>query len=209
MEDNKQVLADTNKNWHPSCYKSVVWGKAIVTFNFFMNKLLDYQEEEAALLESKNPFGIVVATQLNALRTQPDPQKRCSRKVYLTRCLYEKGWSRDQVLKLYYFIDATMRLPEDLELQYNASIQALEEEKNVRYITSAERIGIAKGIEQGKEEGRDSLLKLLRVALEKQFSDVSPDSYASKIEAATINELNAWLMDIVLGQRPCGLFDIH
>jgi hypothetical protein len=48
-----------------------------------------------------------------------------------------------------------MRLPEDLERQYNASIQALEEEKNVRYITSAERIGIEKGIEQEKEEGRE------------------------------------------------------
>jgi hypothetical protein len=83
------ILSDSNKNWRPSCYKSVVWDKTIVTFNFFMNKLLDYQEEEAELLNSKNPFGVVVATQLTALWTQPDPEKRYSRKVYLTRCLYE------------------------------------------------------------------------------------------------------------------------
>ncbi len=209
------ILADEGKNWRPCQYQDKVWGETIVTFNFFVNKLLDYEGKEEELLKSKNPFGIVVAAQLMALRTQPNPQTRYDQKLYITRCLYKKGWGRDAILNLYYFIDAAMRLPEDLELQYNESIQALEEEKNVRYITSAERIGIEKGeqigIEKGREEAnkeaRENLLKLLRATLKTQFSDVCPNSYASKIEAATMNELIAWQMDIALGQRPCGLLE--
>lgn len=47
------------------------------------------------------------------------------------------------------FMDWVLTLPESLEIRYNEEIQQFEEEHGVTYITSFERIGIQKGMQQG------------------------------------------------------------
>ncbi|PXF57345.1 MAG: hypothetical protein C4B58_10140 [Deltaproteobacteria bacterium] len=59
-----------------------------------------------------------------------------------------------------------MSLPEDLDDLFWQEVRQYEEEKNMPYVTSVERIGIKKGIQQGiqqgmLEEARDMLLELL------------------------------------------------
>lgn len=50
-------------------------------------------------------------------------------------------------MKLYQFIDWLICLPETLELEYLLhAVSELEEAENMRYITSAERLGYKKGI---------------------------------------------------------------
>ena len=55
-------------------------------------------------------------------------------------------------MNLYAFIDWLLVLPEALETAFLEDIEQLEEETKMRYVTSAERIGIRKGIELGRQE---------------------------------------------------------
>lgn len=55
---------------------------------------------------------------------------------------------------LYRFIDWLMRLPEDLEQRCFQELLEFEEAQRMPYITTAERIGIEKGLQQGREEGK-------------------------------------------------------
>ena len=75
-----------------------------------------------------------------------------------------------------------MRLPAAMEQQLWHEIETLEESKKMRYVTSVEKIGIAKGRQEGWQEGlhqglEQGLLqgllqgesKLLRKQLERRF----------------------------------------
>ena len=71
----------------------------------------------------------------------------------MVRRLYERGYGREDVINLFRFIDWIMRLPEDKEEDFWQEIRQHEEEKNMPYVTSVEKIGIRKGIEQGIQQG--------------------------------------------------------
>ena len=60
-----------------------------------------------------------------------------------------RGYRREDVLNLFRFIDWIMRLPEEMEADFWQEIRRYEEEENMPYVTSVERIGVKKGIEQG------------------------------------------------------------
>ncbi len=76
--------------------------------------------------------------------------------------LYAKGYSRENVLKLFRFIDWLMALPDELEQGFWKEISDYEKENKMPYITSVERIGIQQGIRRG-------LLKGIEVGLELKF----------------------------------------
>ncbi|MGB6977298.1 MAG: hypothetical protein WBE18_07600, partial [Gammaproteobacteria bacterium] len=126
--------------------------------------------------------------------------------------------NKDTILTLYKFIDWVMTLPEDLEIQYNECIHELEEARAMRYITSAERIGIKKGfeegllqgIEQGRQEGKRYITSAERIGIQKgiqkgeyllllqqlkyKFAEV-PEIYRKRLEEADAKML------IILGKR--------
>lgn len=90
---------------------------------------------------------------LKAQETRSDAQGRFASKLALTRRLYERRFSREDVLNLFQFIDWVMSLPEELEQDFWQEVIHLEEERRMPYITSVERIGIQKGRVQGMREG--------------------------------------------------------
>ena len=57
------------------------------------------------------------------------------------------------ILALYEFLDGIMVLPETMEKIYLDQVDQYEEESQMPYITSAERIGIEKGMIKGIEKG--------------------------------------------------------
>ncbi|MGB8702054.1 MAG: DUF4351 domain-containing protein, partial [Thermosynechococcaceae cyanobacterium] len=71
-------------------------------------------------------------------------------KLRLIRGLYDKGYSRQDILNLYKFIDWAMILPAELEQECWSDLKAFEEERKVTYVTSGERIGFERGIAQEK-----------------------------------------------------------
>lgn len=69
------------------------------------------------------------------------------------RLLYERGYSKQDILELMRFIDWVMILPKELEQRFEDIVSEYEEERKMRYVTSHERIGFEKGKKEGVQEG--------------------------------------------------------
>lgn len=67
--------------------------------------------------------------------------------------LYERGYTRQDILTLFRFIDWLLALPPELEQVLWQEIQEYEEAQNMTYVTSVERIGMQKGMQQGLQQG--------------------------------------------------------
>jgi hypothetical protein len=136
-----------------------------------MVKLIDYADKIDDLLEQTNPFAIITAAHLKTKATRDKPQERYTWKWTITRALYGKGFSTTDILNLYRLVDWLMMLPDDLTKQFTQNLIAYEEEKKMPYVTSAERIGIEKGLDIGQlNEAREMVLE----ALDTKFSSNVP-----------------------------------
>jgi hypothetical protein len=100
-----------------------------------------------------NPCATVVLAHRLAQATRRDADQRAAAKLALARRLYAQGHSREEIIRLYRFIDWLLRLPEALEATTWQQIRAFEEEQNMTYITTAERIGHSMGLAEGRIEG--------------------------------------------------------
>lgn len=120
------ILTDTAPHWRPCRFGIGRWGSHL-EIRFPSIKLLDYAERQDELEADPNPFATVVLGHLAAQQTRNDENARYERKLHLTRRLYERGLSRQQIIDLYRFLDWILRLPENLELRYTDAIFAIEE----------------------------------------------------------------------------------
>jgi len=127
---------------------------------------LDYKSKWNELEKSDNPFALVVMTHLKMLETKKNKSERLHWKIELTKRLYNKGYTKDQIYDLYKFIDWIMVLPDALTRNYHKTITDFKEEHKMRYLTTAERIGRKDGrLEgeiKGKIEGEIQSLKKMR-----------------------------------------------
>jgi hypothetical protein len=159
------VLGDEQAGWRPNEFGAALWG-CEVRFVFPVVKLLDYRTQWAALEASGNPFATVVMAHLETQATRGDAPARAQAKLALTRRLYARNYSREQIIDLFRFIDWVMQLPEELDHQYWEAVKANEEAHKMPYVTTGERIGR----EQGREEGlREGLLAAIELGLELKF----------------------------------------
>jgi hypothetical protein len=147
------VLSDTRPDWRPDRYGYQLWG-CEVGIKFPVVKLWDYRTRWSELEQSDNPFAIVVMAHLQTQATQRNPEARLNEKLRIVRRLYERGYSRQDVLNLFRFIDWVLVLPAGLEAQFQVELAQLEAERNMPYVTSVERMGIEKGRQEGRLEGR-------------------------------------------------------
>jgi predicted transposase/invertase (TIGR01784 family) len=146
------ILADDSEVWDPPPFHYGMWGSTM-GLEFIKTKLLDYKDKWQYLENHDNPFAIVVMAHLKALETRKDHVSRKQWKMGLTRLLYQKGYSRAEVLNLYAFIDWVLTLPENIEKAFLTDLQEYEKEKKMPYITSAERLGRKEGRKEGQKEG--------------------------------------------------------
>ena len=154
------ILGDERANWRPSQYGYQLFGCS-VDFRFPVVKLVDYQLRLSELEASTNPFATVVMAHLAALETSGDRPARLRQKLALVRRLYSMGFSRSDVLNLFAFIDWMLTLPLDLETEFKRSVEQLEAEFEMRYVTSFERIA-----------RREELLEGIELGLELKFGSV-------------------------------------
>jgi hypothetical protein len=115
--------------------------------------LRDYRDRQAEMMQSANPFAVVVQAHLQAQATADDPARRYQGKLQLVKSLYRRGWARQDILELFRVIDWLLQLPAALEDQLWTEIQDHEEGTQMRYVTSVERIGMRRGMEKGMEKG--------------------------------------------------------
>jgi hypothetical protein len=162
------VLSDTQAEWRPAGFGYALWG-CDLSLRFPTVKLLDFQKRWEELEASRNPFAVVIMAHLKAQETRRAPRSRFQAKLQLVRGLYERGWSRTDVLELFRFIDWMVALPEALISEFRREVEALEEEKQMPYVTSIERMAIEEGREEGREE---ALIESILEILETRFTDV-------------------------------------
>jgi hypothetical protein len=140
------VLADDNPEWRPEQFEDELWGWS-VRMAWPAVKLLDYASREAELEKSKNPFARVVLAHLKALETRKDPVTRRTWKFRLLRGLYERGFSGEDVRQLNRMIDWLMELPPALKEQLDQELHDIEEGRRMPYVTTWERNGMRKMLE--------------------------------------------------------------
>ncbi len=94
-----------------------------------------------------------ISSFLKTRATRKNSEDRLQWKLRIFKMLYERGYSKEDILELARFIDWIMVLPEDLEQRFDEAIAQFEEEQNMQYVTSFERQGIKKGMQQGLQQG--------------------------------------------------------
>jgi hypothetical protein len=84
----------------------------------------------------------------------------------------------NDIRRLFRFIDWLMDLPEALDTEFWSQIKRHEEEKNMPFVTIAERTGHEKGFREGRDQGlregkdlglREGLLSGIDLALKLRF----------------------------------------
>jgi hypothetical protein len=182
------ILGDERSSWRPDRYQSELWG-CTVDFRFPVVKLVDYKQNWQALEESRNPFAVVVMAHLKAQETRKNSQQRKLWKFTLTRRLHEQGYERRDILNLYRFIDWLLELPEGLELEFQQEIAQFEQERQMPYISSIERVAEQKG----RQEGERSLV--LR-QLNRRVGTL-PEMIQTQVEALPLEQLEALGEDLL------------
>jgi hypothetical protein len=173
------VLADEQKNWRPNKYEYSLGGCS-VSLEFPIVKLLDYETQWQTLEQTTNPFGIVVMAHLRTKATNQNPESRLNWKLRLVRMLFEKGYEREEIIRLFRFIDWIMFLPEELANNFKTELRNDEEAGRMRYVTSIERLAKQEG---RVESARESIIEVLEV----RFGEI-PNPILAKING--INEVS-------------------
>ena len=161
------ILSDSSKRWRPYRFTAEQWGTT-VAFEFRTAKLLDYKQQWEELLADKNPFSVVVMAHLKTLETSNDRVSRKRWKLRLIKLLYQRGYSRKDVIQLLRFIDWLLALPSALEADLWQEILAYQEETKMPYVTSLERLAEDRGREEGLAEG---LRRGIKIALRLKFGE--------------------------------------
>ncbi len=157
---------------------------------------MDYAEPErwAELEASDNVFALVVMAQIRAKVTD-DAKTLKGWKFRLMRLMYERGHERTLIEEVLRLIDWMIRLPAALEAEFRQELYAYEEQRQMPYVTTFERAGIQKG------EAR-TLLRLL----DQKFGPEAAQAHRERIEAAELEQLEAWLDRILTAETPETIF---
>jgi len=165
------ILGDDKNWWRPQNHQYSRWGCQL-NFQFPVVKLLDYQKNWSALTENRNPFAIMVMAHLKTKETRNNASERFSSKLSIVRGLYERGYSKEEILQLFRLVDWMMTLPKELTERFNNELITIEEDKKMPYITSIERLGIERGSLESK---RESIIEVLEI----RFADVPSELTAA------------------------------
>ncbi len=179
---NKQVasfavLGDSQKSWRPKEYSYELWGSR-ASLEFPIVKLLDYETNWSELEASDNPFAVMVMAHLRTQASTQNPEARLQWKLRLIRMLYEKGYSRENIINLLRLLDWMMTLPKELEIACKAEIRQYEEQP-MPYITTFERFGML-------ENQRENIIEVL----ETRFGEVPTDFITRINEIGDIEDMS-------------------
>jgi hypothetical protein len=173
------VFADSSKRYKPDRFSYKFYGCEL-SFRYRTYKVI--KQDDEGLKKSDNPFALVVLAAKKSLESRRDEEKRFKFKRELVILMLEKGYSRDEILAVFRFLDGVLVLT-DLEKEkiiYN-DLRSKEVEK-VPYITNFERLAIEKGLKQGEQigmlrEARESVLD----TLEEKFSMI-PEEIQGRLQ---------------------------
>ncbi len=194
------VLGDERASWRPSSYGYALGG-CEASLKFPIAKLLDYETQWQTLEESTNPFAVIVMAHLKTKATTGKPNERKQWKWTLIRRLFERGYSREEVINLFRFIDRMMALPIELERELKAEVRRYQEERQMPFLSQMELMAIEEGREKGREEGLQQGLQIVResvlAALQVRFETVPPELVEVINNIADITRLRQLLLQAI------------
>jgi hypothetical protein len=200
------VLADENKHWKPNAHHFEQWGFVSHT-SFPTVKLLDYADRLEELQASDNAFAILTAAHILTKRTHKNPQDRYAAKFTVTRLLYRNGWDKQKVINFFRVIDWLMKLPKDLTINFKKELNQLEEEQQMRYVTSIEQLAMAEGMQVGRQEGEGTgMVKMFLNMLNMRFPNFDLQAYKDKLSAYSDQKLSAYALKIGTAKTPEEVF---
>lgn len=176
------IITDKRKRGEPDYYSYSLFGTEYV---YKYNRVVVADLDEAELLESDNPFDLALFAGQLALRGKRSESTRFAYMKELLRLLHQRGWSREEKLSLFVFIDAVLniRTPELIEDLSNYESN-LEKGDDIMLVSHIEQRGFDKGVEKGVEIGikqgmeKGSSLKALEMAQKLLLNGISPDVIA-------------------------------
>ncbi|MEK7830634.1 MAG: DUF4351 domain-containing protein, partial [Acidobacteriota bacterium] len=188
------ILTDDNPDWRPAEHRQELFGTETI-FRFRAVKLLDFEARWAEMEASSNVFAVVAMAHLRVISTKRDFGTRLDWKLHLTKLLYEKGYDKLTVLKLFRFLDWLIWLPEDLQRSYDNDLDQYEEEKRMTYVTNVERRRLREGLQQGLQQGScRQLLRVLSIRFGQSAEDLRDDLAkldVEQLDAMTTQALSA------------------
>ena len=188
------VLGDERKNWRPSSYGWSLGGCEL-SLKFPIVKLLDYQAQWQNLEQSTNPFAVIIMAHLKTKATTGKPQEREQWKWSLVRGLYNRGYDREKIIKLFQVIDRMMALPQELQQSFEDKLTRYEEERQMPLLSRMEERGLEQGTRQGLEQGTRQTLQsnIIRI-LQIRFEIVSTELINAINSLNNISELQRLLV---------------
>jgi hypothetical protein len=181
------ILGDLRRNWMPD-EDLFRLGTFESRLKFPICKLLDRLESD---WQDDNSLPVHLArTQIEALRTASDPEGRYRAKSALVRGLYDLGYNADEVRQVFKLIDWMMHLREDLEERFRIELTELEEERNMPYVTSIERMAEVRG-----------QARLVLALLTKALGNL-PDEQQKRVRGLRSEQLEQLALDLFEFQSP-------
>jgi hypothetical protein len=163
------LLVDDAPGWFPKGYRADVYGSRR-TLRFRAVKVLSYRGREAELEAHPNPVGLFFLAHLEGRRLRKDEPGRAAVKKRLILRLRDRGMVPEELRHWYRYLDWLLPLSPGYDRQLWDELNQSREEKDVAFVTFAEKVGIEKGIEQGIEQGRrEGLRAAVRLGLELKF----------------------------------------
>jgi hypothetical protein len=101
------VFSDPSEGFKPDRFNYEFFGCEL-TFRYRTYKILEQDDSE--LEASDNPFALVILAAKRNLQSREDEEKRFSFKRELVRLMMEKGYSREEILHVFRFLDGILAL---------------------------------------------------------------------------------------------------
>ena len=178
------ILADVNKDWQPEpfCY-GYLGGETLLRYPTV--KLLDYNLEE--LQASSNPFAAIVEANLKTKVTTNDLNTRLSEKVRIIKGLYQRNFTKDEIIQLFRAINWMMDLSDELQLEFSNIWRAYEREMNMPYLMDfeieARNLGRNEGVIIGELQAKKNDIKeFLLARFSQELSDEKIDELTQTME---------------------------
>jgi len=182
------ISADDRADWRPDGFGYNLLG-CNIDFRFPTAKLLDFVGKEAELEASPNPFAVVVLAFLSARRTSGDDGQRRISKLRLIRSLYERGFERKDVEKLFRLIDWFMVLPAEMENEVWREVEQFEQEMQMRPLTPREMNWLKDGAAKARAEDRASWETAIETILELKFGPPTAATLMADVRALDSSQL--------------------
>lgn len=187
------LLGDDSPTWRPSSYS---YGLDVcqMELDFAIAKILDYEPRWEMLEQSTSPIAIMLMAHLRTQATTSNLDERLQWKWTLARSLFEKGYTRGDVILLFRIIDKMMALSAELQQGFKQQVRTYQEERKMPFLSTIEEEAMAVGIEQGIQQ---SLRDNIRLVLETRFGEVPSEITEALGNISDISQLQPLLIQAV------------